>query len=564
MAGCVYFQTPRTYPGGEPLVVGPAVAPCPPGEVQPCQPYQPSPGDIVAVTLQPRQTVAPVGAVVVLVAGVHGADGYLRTNQRLDWSIAPGSSGQFVDVQRNGWVDLLLGDFNDPRKVNNTFAIGSTSRESVRLPEGGLCVLPGQGWITVTSPLEGTSHVTVFAPEVACCGHRMDEAVICWIDAQCCFPPPAVNPAGSRHVLTTTVLRQTSRAPHAGWVVRYEIIGGPPAGFAPAGARVAEVMTNAAGQASVEMFQPQPARGTNNITIQVIRPQGPGSPPLVVGSGSTLKTWTAADICVRKTGPKAAAVGATVTYRIEVSNPGDSPVRDVVLADEVPENFSYLSSTPAAELVGKRLQWRFGQLAPGQKQVVELNFRAVQQGSVANCAEVTTAGGLKASDCATTTVMAPTIDVEIHGPDQAAVGSQVTFEIVVTNRSQAPAAGLTIRDRYEPGLEHAIRSPIKRGLKDLAAGQTKLMMVTFRVAKAGRLCHTVQILDAGSVVATAEGCVTGVEPAGGSRRCSPSHQLSPRQPSTPRWRSRKRGRHGPPPASRPSSPSPLPIRANRP
>ena len=60
----------------------------------------------------------------------------------------PCSIGQFVDVQKNGWVDLLLGDFNSPHKVNNKIAIGSTSREYVR-PAGNLCVLRGEGWASV-------------------------------------------------------------------------------------------------------------------------------------------------------------------------------------------------------------------------------------------------------------------------------------------------------------------------------------------------------------------------------------------------------------------------------
>ena len=108
--------------------------------------------DLIAVTLRPRQIVQPVGSMVVLVAGVVAGDGYLRTNERLEWSIAPCSVGRFVDVQHNGWVDLLLGDFNSPHKVNNNIAIGSTSREYVRLfgdmpaPAGNMCVLRGEGW----------------------------------------------------------------------------------------------------------------------------------------------------------------------------------------------------------------------------------------------------------------------------------------------------------------------------------------------------------------------------------------------------------------------------------
>ncbi len=275
-------------------------------------------------------------------------------------------------------------------------------------------------------------------------------------------------------------------------------------------------MTNAAGQASVEIFQTRPARGTNNIAIQVIQPQGPEGQRLAVCNGSTLKTWTAADICVRKTGPAAASIGSNVTYRIEVSNPGDSLAQDVVLTDEVPDNFTYLGSTPAAEIAGKKLQWRVGQLAPRQSRAVELSFRAVQQGSVANCAEVVAAGGLRASDCVTTTVTSPTIDVDIRGPAEAAVGNSVTFEIVVFNHGQAPATGLTIKDRFDPGLEHAAgRIPIERALNDLAPGHEISLKVTFRVAQAGRLCHTVQILSAGRIVATRDGCITGVESPGG-------------------------------------------------
>ena len=75
---------------------------------------------------------------MVLIAGVAGQDGYLRTNRRLEWSVAPGSVGQFVAVEQNGLCDMMLGDFNWPRIVNSTFAVGSTSRDNVRLNRGTL------------------------------------------------------------------------------------------------------------------------------------------------------------------------------------------------------------------------------------------------------------------------------------------------------------------------------------------------------------------------------------------------------------------------------------------
>ena len=48
------------------------------------------------------------------------------------------------------------------------------------------------------------------------------------------------------------------------------------------------------------------------------------------------------------------------------------------------------------------------------------------------------------------------IDVRITGPaqDTVAVGSQITFQITVTNRGQIAGHQAAIKDRFDPGLEH--------------------------------------------------------------------------------------------------------------
>ncbi len=265
-------------------------------------------------------------------------------------------------------------------------------------------------------------------------------------------------------------------------------------------------------------FQPPPSQP------QPLQPP-PNQPQPIAPVGSAPRTPPAADIAVHKTGPATAAIDGTVTYRIEVTNPGAAVVRDLLLVDEVPDNFAYLSSNPPAEMASKRLQWRFEQLAPGQREAVELTFRVVREGSTANCAEVTAAGGLKATDCVTTTVTAPAVPaapaapviaVDVHGPDEEAVGNDAKFEIVVTNRGQTPASGLIVKVRFDPGLEHGGQKGLECKLAGLPPGRDVLLPVTFRVAQTGRLCHTVQVLGPGGVVlATKESCVTGLPAVGG-------------------------------------------------
>jgi len=519
VCGCTNLQTPRIDPSGEHLFARG------PGEVNPS--YRDVPGslfprDSTELILMPQVTVVPVGSEVVLLAAVRGPDQYLRTNQRVEWMLEPGGVGQFVEVDRGSWTDLLLLDFTWPRKIDNTTAVGTTSRNYLRLTRGtpnpadDVHVLRGQTWITVTSTVEGASHVTAHAPGMAGWESRKQSAVIHWIDAQVCYPPPAINPAGTRHVFTTTVTRQTDQSPCANWLVRYEICGGPAAGFAPDGAQVIEVPTDGSGQASVEIFQQQPAPGTNNIGIQVIRPALPGdgqAAPLVVSSGSTLKTWQAAAVAVRKTGPAVASPGATLTYRLEVSNPGDMPAGDVVLRDVVPQGLSYLDSNPPGQLSGGTIEWRFGDLTAGASRSVEVNFKADRQGSFTNCAEVSAAGGLTARDCATTTVSTATLDVQMSGPERVTVGGSATFTIVVTNRGQVPATGLLIKDRFDMGLAHAEvpgQQTIERDLLDLAPGQSQRIGVELRATRAGSLCNRVEVIGGGIVRATARACVTAV------------------------------------------------------
>jgi uncharacterized repeat protein (TIGR01451 family) len=528
MAGCSTMPTSGIDPTGEHVFA----VPPPPTNVDRSneryfdQPLGQVPWDDVAVEVQPRETVASVGSEVVLIAGVCGPDGYLRTNRRLEWSIDPGGVGQFVSVGETGLVDLMLGDFNRPRKITNTFAIGSTLRSNTRLnrgscvPEENVYVLRGQGWISLTSPVEGTSHVTVFAPEVYRWDARLKSAMIHWVDAQWRFPPPAINPAGTKHVFTTTVMRQSNQTPCERWRVRYEIQGGPPAGFSPDGAQVVEVPTDSNGQASVEIFEKEPKHGTNKICIQVIRPAdlpGANGQRLVVGSGTTMKTWTGADLCVKKTGPAVGSPNATLTYRIDVSNPGDLPAKDVVATDAVPDGLTYLTSTPPAETVGRQLQWRLGEMGPRQRRTIDVSFRADRQGSVTNCCEVSAAGGLKVSDCATTTITAASLNIDVKGPTQATVGSSVTFEIIVTNLSQAPVSKLVIKDRLGQGFEHSAvnqQNAIERVLGDLAAGASQRITVTLRVTKPGQLCHTVEVSGPNITMATKQACLTAVAGSG--------------------------------------------------
>lgn len=545
--GCAHCGAPAIDPTGQSLFI-----------TRPPRAH-PQPGKVrhhhdACVVLVPTRVVAPVGTEVVLRAGVCGKAGHLLAGEQVEWHLAAGSVGQFIEVGQRNLLDMLTLGTDVAHKVDASYAIGRTSWRYYSLtrgtstPDDDVIVLRGQSWVTVHSPIEGSSHVTVFAPDVYGWDGRQQSATVHWVDAEWVFPPPAVNPAGQSHIFTTTVTRHTNHSPVTGWVVRYQIVGGPPASLAPDGSQVVEIQTNELGQASVEIAPVGTEGGTSRIEIQIIRPPLPGETtgPLVVGNGTTTKTWTGPQLGLRKNGPAQATVGSTLAYRIELFNPGQSSVDQVVVSEPLVAGLSFVGSQPPGDVLSDQVQWRVGTLAPGQSRTIEVQFRADQPGSISNCATASAAGGLSAQDCATTTVLATappqaTVGARMTGPAQAVVGDQVTFEIAVTNQGDAPLRGLLIRDDFDPGLVHEISgSPIDRDLGDLAPGQTQQIGVTFRVTQPGRLCNRVQVFVGSRVVATAQACVTALAPeappAAPPAAPPPSGQPAPppTQPSAPR------------------------------
>lgn len=539
-SGCAPWQldSPQVTSVGQPVIYPPPGVPLatsPPPSLTLSSPQaaptiirsQPVPGTkpanaLDAVSVCPQIVVAPVNSEVAMVASANGPNGRLETGRRVEWTLDPAGVGHFVAVDGASMFHPFLRWDSWPRKVDATFAISKTLRQNITLnrgtpiPDDDMLVLSGQTWTSITSPVEGTSYLSAYAPDVYGWDSHKQDARIHWVDAVWSFPPAAVNPAGTRHVFTTTVLRHTDQSPIAGWLVRYEIVDGPPAGFAPDGATAVQVPTDESGQASVEIFQTEPQSGTNNVRIEIIRPAqtaGGAAPRLVVASGMTAKTWSSPDIALRMNGPSRGSIGATLTYRIDVSNPGGVAAAGVSVMNEIPEGLSFINSTPEASLNGPRLQWALGELPAGQLRSIEVNLRADRAGTFNNCATANTGEGLTAQNCVTTTVTVPSLDVSINGPPRVRVGDQVIFDITIANRGDVIATDLVLINRFDAGLQHEIAtSPIERDLENLEPGQARRVQLAFTATQPGEQCSVAEVLANAGVATTARTCVT-VEPA---------------------------------------------------
>jgi uncharacterized repeat protein (TIGR01451 family) len=451
----------------------------------------------------------------VLLAGLRNPLGQFNPGQPIEWILSPESVGHFVEVGQESDFLLCHWRHNAPRKLSNNYAVGRTARQDQILTRGNadpnddVAVLRGQSWLVVSSPTEGVSLVTAVAPEAAGWDRRQQTAEIYWMNAQWQLPPPAAARAGQPHLLTTVVTRG-ALGPAEGWIVRYDIAGGVPAAFTAQGDRGIDVVTDANGAATVEIFPQANSAGATQVRIQIIRPgMAPHEPSrLTVGEGATTVAWSAPGLAAAISGPASAGVGATINYRIDVTNPGDMPAADVTVTYNAPPGLSMVGANPEGAIFGSRMEWRLGQLAPGAAQSLVVTCRADQPGQFNNCVWAQSADGLTAEHCVLTAVVQPSISVTMTGPQDATVGEQVQFAVTVRNNGGVELTGVVVTDHFEAGLEHAVsQSPIEKPLADLAPGQEHQFAVTFRVTRAGRLCHTLTATTASGQTATTQACI---------------------------------------------------------
>ncbi len=213
-------------------------------------------------------------------------------------------------------------------------------------------------------------------------------------------------------------------------------------------------------------------------------------------------------------------------YRIDITNTSATVARNVVLTCQLPGGWTYVSSKTAPSVSGQQVQWRLRDVPANRTLGIDLNLRPNLIGAANLCVDLSVAGGAPTRSCATTNVEAaaapglPKVDgppatpaaspleISITGPDRATPRENVTYNVTVTNRGSQRATKLLVTDEFESGFAHDVAvSPIEKDLEDLDPGQSTTFKVTFRVARPGRHCHTVEVTGAGGLRATAQACL---------------------------------------------------------
>ncbi len=190
--------------------------------------------------------------------------------------------------------------------------------------------------------------------------------------------------------------------------------------------------------------------GSETTVEMQLMPQAEGE----IGSVATLHFEARASMRTKATRPQVAIevtaeprvmVGAEMTLRIKISNPGSGAATGVVLTEVVPPNMTHPG--------GGELELEIGTLKPGESRELDLALKAARPGPVTNLLTARGDANLTAEGQVQFEVVAPDLKVAMSGPKRRYLERSAVYTISVSNPGTAPARDIELAAVLPKGLK---------------------------------------------------------------------------------------------------------------
>jgi uncharacterized repeat protein (TIGR01451 family) len=144
-------------------------------------------------------------------------------------------------------------------------------------------------------------------------------------------------------------------------------------------------------------------------------------------------------------GPTEVMVGEIASQTVTVSNPGSGVAKNVVVEATIPEGLEHPR--------GERLVMEIGALNPGETRMVRLALAAIDGGLQVLNVEARAEGALLQKISSEVTVVAPSIKLDITGPNLRYIGRTAQFQLTVTNDGPASSNNVRVLYRISDGFK---------------------------------------------------------------------------------------------------------------
>ena len=185
-----------------------------------------------------------------------------------------------------------------------------------------------------------------------------------------------------------------------------------------------------------------------------------------------------------KTMPKEVGLNKPFSYSIKVSNLTNTTLTDIIITEDLPDNFKFLSANPSAkEDENKLLFWEIPTLGPKGIKQITVSGQATYVDSLKHCTTVITP---VIPACASVQVIQPELKLTKTAPAEVLLCDPIQVRYIVTNSGTGYVQNVKIIENLPAGLKTTGgRSEVVFDAGTLMSGQSQQFSVELRATQTG-------------------------------------------------------------------------------
>ena len=185
-----------------------------------------------------------------------------------------------------------------------------------------------------------------------------------------------------------------------------------------------------------------------------------------------------------KSMPKEVELNKPFDYSIKVTNLRSMTLTDVVVTEDIPENFKLVSAVPTAQIDANKLVWKMDSLGPRASSVISVSGMATGPDVLKHC---TTVVSRLIPACADVVVVEPKLELKKTAPQDALLCDPIPVKFELTNPGTGSAQNVKITETLPAGFQTAAgESELVIDAGTLAAGDSRQFSVEIKADKAGK------------------------------------------------------------------------------
>ncbi len=185
-----------------------------------------------------------------------------------------------------------------------------------------------------------------------------------------------------------------------------------------------------------------------------------------------------------KTAPKEAELNRTFDYFIIITNLTETMLTDIVVNEELSDNFKFTRANPAARKDVNKLVWEINSLGPKASRRITISGVATNADPLEHCTTVETP---IIPACTDIRIVQPRLELMRSAPTEVLLCEPIPVIFVVTNSGTGSAKDVTIVDTLPAGLRTIDgRNKLVLDVGTLPEGQSRQFSAELRASKTGK------------------------------------------------------------------------------